>query len=326
MERKEGERVEDVLLRPARITAVTAWHLLSRLAGSPALLAYLAVGMIAAAVQDGLKGLEVTALNYLILGFFAVLIRTMTGARPAEPIPMRRPKAELGAGLALFALILFCDFLFFHLTRFPVLQPGFDRFVDRAYSVGYWISARGIPGWTADYLGNAVVSTAIELLSALLLFLVFGYGPRGMGLRPRYWKLTLALIACTVLFALPSGRNDPLLQQPLGKTLTLFLIQIFINGLPEELFFRGFLLPRLERVLNNPDYALILSSLLFNAAHIPVHIANGCGLGAALLAVLNLSFPSGLLWGYLYQRTRSIVPGTLFHTAYGILGGYLFSV
>lgn len=318
--------MEDVLFRPARLSAVTAWHLLSRLAGSPAMLAYLVVGMLAAAVQDGLRGLAVTALNYLILGFFAVLIRTMTGSRPAEPMPVRRPKAELTAGLALFALILFCDFLLFHLTRFPVLQPGFDRFVDRAYSLGRWISARGMPEWTADYLGNAVTSTAVELLPALLLFLVFGYGPRGMGLRPRYWKLTFALLACTVLFALPSGQNDPLFQQPVGRTLTLFLVGIFIYGLPEELLLRGFLLPRLERVLDNPDYALILNSLLFNAAHIPSYIAQGSSVGAALLGVLSLSFPSGLLWGYLYQRTRSIVPGVLFHTAYGILGGYFFSV
>lgn len=44
--------------------------------------------------------------------------------------------------------------------------------------------------------------------------------------------------------------------------LALYLIGLFVNGLPEELFFRGLLLPRLETLLGNTLNALVLSALL----------------------------------------------------------------
>lgn len=105
-----------------------------------------------------------------------------------------------------------------------------------------------------------------------------------------------------------------LFAHPFLETLALFGLQMLINGLPEELFCRGFLLPRLERVLKNPVNALVLTSILFNALHIPKNVAEGHSLPMALLGCLSAAFPSGLLWGYLYQRTRSIVPGVLLHT------------
>jgi membrane protease YdiL (CAAX protease family) len=108
--------------------------------------------------------------------------------------------------------------------------------------------------------------------------------------------------------------------------LGLYGIGILVNALPEELFFRGLLLPRLERVLGSSLNALVLSALLFNALHVPIEIANGASLPVALLGVFGIGYPSGLIWGYLYVRTRSIVPGTLWHAANGNLGFLLLDV
>jgi uncharacterized protein len=99
-----------------------------------------------------------------------------------------------------------------------------------------------------------------------------------------------------------------------------------VNAFPEELFFRGFLLPRLEKVLQNPLNALVLSAFIFNAMHLPIQMMNGTPLSEALLHIFSIGYPSGLIWGYLYLRTRSILPGTFWHAANGLLGYLLLSM
>jgi membrane protease YdiL (CAAX protease family) len=215
--------------------------------------------------------------------------------------------------------------LSFGLTKIPFLQIGFEQFINWAYGTADTLCRHGFPSWSASYIGNAITSICIELIPILALFIAFGYGLLGMGLKTRYWKLTFVLLALTAIFGLSFHQSYPLYQYPILKTLILFLIQIFINGLPEELFFRGFLLPRFESILKSPVNALVITSLLFNASHFASIIANGNSIPIAILNVFNVWFPSGLLWGYLYQRTRSIVPGILFHTSFGILGAYFFN-
>jgi membrane protease YdiL (CAAX protease family) len=102
--------------------------------------------------------------------------------------------------------------------------------------------------------------------------------------------------------------------------LVLYGIGILVNALPEELFFRGLLLPRLERAFGDSLNALVVSALLFNALHVPIEISRGVSPLMALLGILSIGYPSGLIWGYVYLRTRSIVPGALWHAANGQLG------
>lgn len=301
----------------------TARHLLLRVWQSPVLLAYLAVGIVATFVQNGFKGLSYTLFDFVILGAFAVLIRRMTAGKKAEPLPVKRPRIELIVGLAIYLFLFFEFFLFWKLTNIPVLQAGMNRLNDTLYAAAVVLCGSGPLCWASEDMGNAFVSIVIELIPALLPFLIFGYFPRGIGLRP-YGKLTLTLLAVMAFFGLFNMRYTALYSTILPHTLELFVIQLFINGLPEELFFRGYLLPRLERALKSPVNALILSALLFNASHIPSHLAQGEGWSAALLGVFNLMCPTGLLWGYLYQRTRSIVPGVLFHTASTNILGWFF--
>jgi len=90
--------------------------------------------------------------------------------------------------------------------------------------------------------------------------------------------------------------------------------------LPEELIFRGYLLPRFEAVLKNKINALIVVSLLFNMLHIPSNLAQGSDVYKSLLMSFGMFQPTGLIWGYLYLKTRSIVPGVIWHTSFPILG------
>jgi len=86
------------------------------------------------------------------------------------------------------------------------------------------------------------------------------------------------------------------------------------------------LLPRLEKVFANPLNALVVSTLLFNALHLPIALRNGVSLPLAVLDIFSIGYPSGLIWGYLYLRTRSILPGVFWHAANLNLGFIMMSL
>ena len=93
--------------------------------------------------------------------------------------------------------------------------------------------------------------------------------------------------------------------------LTSALNQLVVVAIPEELFFRGYLMGRLEerwpparRLFGAPiGRALVVSSLLFALGHVVV-VPN-----PQRLAVF---FPA-LVFGWMRARTGSIVPGAAFH-------------
>jgi uncharacterized protein len=95
------------------------------------------------------------------------------------------------------------------------------------------------------------------------------------------------------------------------------LVQMLVVALPEELFFRGFLLGLLEKRFppkrrflgGGLGLALVLSSLAFALIHIP---KDGDP------RVLATFFP-GLLFGWMRSATGSILASTLAHGASNIL-------
>src|SRR5207253_10381052 len=102
--------------------------------------------------------------------------------------------------------------------------------------------------------------------------------------------------------------------------LGVLAFQVFSNGFPEEFIFRGVILSRLLALLRRPASALVLSSALFTAVHIPSALASGVLRGYPWVVVLGLILtpgpgPTGLAWGYLLSRARSLWPGALRHTA-----------
>jgi membrane protease YdiL (CAAX protease family) len=144
-----------------------------------------------------------------------------------------------------------------------------------------------------------------------------------MGLTRLYWHLSAVLVGSAAVFGSLTG---VLTRATIAQVLALTGIGIFVNALPEELFFRGLLLPRLEKVFSNPLNALVVAALLFNATHVPAALVNGAAPLNALLDVISIGYPSGLIWGYLYMRTRSILPGMFWHAANGNLGFLMMSL
>ena len=302
----------------------TIIHLFKRLIHSPALLTYILIGTGVSFWENGIHGIFTSIANIIVLAAFAVLIRAMTEKQSAERPVFRRPKLELLIGLALVMALFFAIMLIFNLTSIPVIQPAVTQLISTLKLSAYSFGNHILPEWIARKTVNAIITIVIELIPTIILFVAFGYGPKAMGLIPCYWLLTGILILCGVVMTPISGQPVLLFQQPIHQTLFIFLFDIFINGLPEELLFRGLLLPRFETIFKNPVNALVVTSLIFNAIHIPSHISGGVGTATAIIGAFSISFPSGVLWGYLYQRSRSVIPGVLFHTSYSILGAYFF--
>ena len=159
-------------------------------------------------------------------------------------------------------------------------------------------------------------------LTALCLLLVFPLFAVGFVL---YYQLgcgTSELLFPTGVcrrFVGWEGLTDP---QPPRQVMSAAFAQVVVIALPEELFFRGYMLHRLEqvwkprwRVLGGGlGLALVVSSLLFAVSHVVVDMT------PARAAVF---FP-GLLFGWLRSATGSILAPTIVHAASNLYVESLF--
>jgi len=86
------------------------------------------------------------------------------------------------------------------------------------------------------------------------------------------------------------------------------------------------ILARLERLLANPQHPLVLSSILFVSSHAASILSKGPHRAWPTLALLLIAGtqPTGIAWGYLCYRTRSIWPGAIWHTTGTVLGPIFF--
>jgi hypothetical protein len=86
-------------------------------------------------------------------------------------------------------------------------------------------------------------------------------------------------------------------QMDLVKTAIEFVV---LAPLFEELIFRGILFTSLRKKFNFP-ISMVASGLVFALAH-----------GYGLIAFLTVLW-SGCLWAWAYERTGSVIPGTIAH-------------
>lgn len=298
--------------------ATTVSHFLQQLKKAPLLLGWLATGPLVALYLDGVTGLSMALINLILIGVYALIIHRLT-LTPPHAEPVKRPRLELTLALGLLALTIGIQFIDFGVWQVQPLYGWVRGFFANIY---LGIDSLAIPDPFGEELFWAASTTIKQLIPTLLVLVLLGYGRRGMGMVNPHWKLSGVLLGITAAFGLVTG---VLTRAPLPEVLVLYGIGIFINALPEELFFRGMLLPRLEKLFANPLNALVISAVLFNLIHVPVDVRNGETLFRALLDVFSTAYPSGLIWGYLYLRTRSIIPGMLWHAANGNLGFILMN-
>lgn len=83
---------------------------------------------------------------------------------------------------------------------------------------------------------------------------------------------------------------------------------IILVALPEEWFFRYWLMDRIEKAGNSATLSNIATSLVFAAVHIPTQNAKG----------LLVFFPS-LLLGYLFQKQKDLIFVILVHSIFNFI-------
>jgi membrane protease YdiL (CAAX protease family) len=88
------------------------------------------------------------------------------------------------------------------------------------------------------------------------------------------------------------------------------LVYVLFAPLVEEIVFRGIVLQGVSTITNDV-VAIVISAAIFAGIH---------AMGGATL--MTAAFLSGLLYGWLYVRTRSIVPSSVAHVIYDALAFY----
>ena len=166
---------------------------------------------------------------------------------------------------------------------------------------------------STDLVGNSLLLVGIQLLSSLLIIVLF------LSLRwavvsahyfqTRPWDVFLWAAVLALGTVIPSEALNEVLGVEMPKEMENILMEIvksplgyftiaIIVPLAEELVFRGAIL----RVLlpEGRWVAIVISALLFGLAH-------------GNLAQLPHAFLLGLLLGWMYARTGSILPGFVVH-------------
>lgn len=180
-------------------------------------------------------------------------------------------------------------------------------------------------------LGNVMSSTLKQTLPALALCAIAKMSWRRIGFAPRYLGLAAVLIAIAFAIVLIQwlALGVPLTRLPLfaypAIILPYYMLQLFINALPEELGYRGLTMQRWLALTHSPDTAITISTILFVSFHMPFLLLQDETLSLET-ATMRLFFggqPTGVVWAYLFYRTRSLWPGILWHGSNTVLG-YVF--
>ena len=166
-------------------------------------------------------------------------------------------------------------------------------------------------------LAVAKVSSVILTVAVILILMkVGGYGRRTMFLRRGRLGLGLliggvsflVLAALAVMQAIDAGTT----KETLLRIAPWALIFAFTNAFMEELLFRGIFLSKLEPLVGRWQSNLLVA-IAFTAAHMQVGYTDDLPIFLGGLFVLALA------WGYVMQKTRSLLASVLFHAGADML-------
>jgi len=123
--------------------------------------------------------------------------------------------------------------------------------------------------------------------------------------------MRMALCGIEIDFSLAKELGYRLLTKsdtPAGLLLYL-LFSVFIIGLGEELFWRGFIQGKISERIGG-SRAVPVTAGLFTLIHCYVFIFLPAHKAVILLGLIGVA---GAIWGYMYQKTRSIWSAALSH-------------
>jgi len=227
------------------------------------------------------------------LGFF-LLLHFVIGKYPA-PLPLsKNRRREILETLVIWAILVVVITILIFLTPESELAAPTPRLEVTAilvtllpYLVIPLFYALRVSRWTAKDLGFSMPRSRSVTISTVVFFAVGGVLP---------------------LFL--SDTFEPIAAPSL-------LLALYSPAFVEEFFFRGILQGKLERALGR-NKAWFYSGILFGLAHFttnffgPLWYSKGQNIaGAVVLLVQQTIF--GWVYGIIYMKTRSLLPGVLGH-------------
>jgi uncharacterized protein len=228
--------------------------------------------------------------------------------------------------------------------------PRVGKTVAVALAMGLSISLLGTLSWVALIRLNvrehpewpwAAATTGCLLVSMLVWLSGRGWprrtsAVRGFHLRlwrpePGAWSgdglitvlsLIGAMVGLSVVYVLMGASRPPVDVSAYPTTAIRFsalLMGPMVAGVVEEAAFRGYMQSHLERI--GPTFAIMVTSAVFTL----LHVTHGL---AYLLTVAPGFFLASVVYGYLAQKSGSIIPGMVLHFAgdlafayFALLGG-----
>lgn len=156
-----------------------------------------------------------------------------------------------------------------------------------------------------------IITTALADVTTLLVFLLLQWAEVSRHwVRTRPWAVLFWCVLAAFGAIIPSTYIQELMPELpnwaerefeliMGNRFGYFVIGL-MAPLVEELVFRGAILRALLRWKSNPWIGIIISAVLFSAIHMNP-------------AQMPHAFLIGILLGWMYYRTDSIVPGVVYH-------------
>ena len=169
----------------------------------------------------------------------------------------------------------------------------------------------GWPSYSLAYSMNSLLATGLAVFLFVCVRRLEGVGYRCHFDRQDVW-IGLRNFLLFAPVAIPIGLLTGFITisgRPFsGSQVLLSAIGIFfLIAIPEELLFRGIIQNFLEKTLRNPAMALIVTSLIFGAAH----LNNGPKPDWRYFLLASLA---GMFYGNAYQRTRGLLAPAIVHT------------
>lgn len=132
----------------------------------------------------------------------------------------------------------------------------------------------------------------------------------------RRWPLVVGIVAfLVIIFLTARGRTLAFFPTHGGVSASRFValapalvVLVLMNGLREELWFRGLFLKKYGKFLG-PWSSNVLAAVIFTSFHVQVQYS------ASILPFLAITLVSGLFLGWLMQKSGSILAPTIFHAA-----------
>ena len=173
---------------------------------------------------------------------------------------------------------------------------------------------------------SQIMSTLVVVVPIVLLTRVSGTDLGGIYLQRGRLRLGLLvglgpfLFMLILILAFPAGLryastlfsiSEDLTYERLLSLMPMVVAFVVLNGFKEKLLNRGIFLKKFETFLGAWP-SNILTAFVFTATHIGVEYT------PVLLVFLGITFLLALAWGYVMQKTDSIIGSALFHGAMDI--------